>query len=149
MSLLADHHAAGLEYLAMVNTEVIPEVRRQFRERPGILAGTEQPSYRQCVDIVTAGALKQMVSLRRKVCKGENLFRTGESFSSLYAVKTGTFKTLVNNQDGSDQVIVRHISQVAEAVLGIVRYQHVLSRLEELVQPGPPIGDDRDTAVCP
>jgi K(+)-stimulated pyrophosphate-energized sodium pump len=40
---------------------VINEVRRQFREHPGILAGTEQPSYRQCVDIVTAGALKQMV----------------------------------------------------------------------------------------
>ena len=40
---------------------VIHEVRRQFREHPGILAGTEQPSYRQCVDIVTAGALKQMV----------------------------------------------------------------------------------------
>jgi K(+)-stimulated pyrophosphate-energized sodium pump len=40
---------------------VIHEVRRQFREHPGILAGTEQPSYRQCVDIVTAGALNQMV----------------------------------------------------------------------------------------
>jgi K(+)-stimulated pyrophosphate-energized sodium pump len=40
---------------------VIEEVRRQFREHPGILQGTEQPSYRQCVDIVTAGALKQMV----------------------------------------------------------------------------------------
>src|SRR5262252_8138511 len=34
---------------------VINEVRRQFREHPGILQGTEQPSYRQCVDIVTAG----------------------------------------------------------------------------------------------
>ena len=40
---------------------VIEEVRRQFREHPGILQGTEQPSYRQCVDIVTAGALKQMI----------------------------------------------------------------------------------------
>src|SRR5262244_1446495 len=40
---------------------VINEVRRQFREHSGILQGTEQPSYRQCVDIVTAGALKQMI----------------------------------------------------------------------------------------
>ena len=40
---------------------VIDEVRRQFREHPGILTGTERPSYRQCVDIVTAGALKQMI----------------------------------------------------------------------------------------
>jgi K(+)-stimulated pyrophosphate-energized sodium pump len=40
---------------------VINEVRRQFKENPGILQGTSKPSYRQCVDIVTSGALKQMV----------------------------------------------------------------------------------------
>ncbi|HEX3159110.1 MAG TPA: sodium-translocating pyrophosphatase [Gemmatimonadaceae bacterium] len=40
---------------------VIDEVRRQFRERPGILAGTERPDYARCVDIVTRGALRQMV----------------------------------------------------------------------------------------
>jgi len=40
---------------------VIDEVRRQFRERPGILGGTERPDYARCVDIVTRGALKQMV----------------------------------------------------------------------------------------
>lgn len=49
--------------------------------------------------------LDDLVSIRRKVAKGQNLFRTGEEFTSLYAVKTGTFKTLVNNQDGTDQVI--------------------------------------------
>jgi K(+)-stimulated pyrophosphate-energized sodium pump len=48
---------------------VINEVRRQFREHPGILAGTEKPSYRQCVDIVTAGALKEMV-LPGAICVG-------------------------------------------------------------------------------
>ena len=40
---------------------VINEVRRQFREHPGILEGTEKPSYRQCVDIVAAGALREMI----------------------------------------------------------------------------------------
>ena len=40
---------------------VIDEVRRQFRERPGILLGTERPDYARCVDIVTRGALRQMV----------------------------------------------------------------------------------------
>jgi K(+)-stimulated pyrophosphate-energized sodium pump len=39
---------------------VIGEVRRQFREKPGILAGTEKPSYRDCVDIVTQAALREM-----------------------------------------------------------------------------------------
>jgi K(+)-stimulated pyrophosphate-energized sodium pump len=40
---------------------VITEVRRQFKERPGIMQGTEQPDYAACVDIVTVGALKAMV----------------------------------------------------------------------------------------
>ncbi len=40
---------------------VIMEVRRQFKEKPGIMDGTERPDYGKCVDIVTAGALKEMV----------------------------------------------------------------------------------------
>jgi K(+)-stimulated pyrophosphate-energized sodium pump len=40
---------------------IINEVRRQFRENPGILQGTVKPDYRRCVDIVTVGALKQMI----------------------------------------------------------------------------------------
>jgi K(+)-stimulated pyrophosphate-energized sodium pump len=40
---------------------VINEVRRQFKENPNILKGTAKPDYRRCVDIVTVGALKQMV----------------------------------------------------------------------------------------
>ena len=40
---------------------VIEEVRRQFRENPGIMAGTARPDYGRCVDIVTVGALKAMV----------------------------------------------------------------------------------------
>ncbi|NLT36957.1 MAG: sodium-translocating pyrophosphatase [Methanomassiliicoccus sp.] len=41
--------------------DMINEVRRQFKEKPGILAGTEKPDYAQCVDISTVGALKAMV----------------------------------------------------------------------------------------
>ncbi len=41
--------------------DMIEEVRRQFRERPGILAGTEKPDYATCVDISTKGALKAMI----------------------------------------------------------------------------------------
>jgi K(+)-stimulated pyrophosphate-energized sodium pump len=40
---------------------VINEVRRQFKENPGILKGTSKPDYGKCVDIVTVGALKEMV----------------------------------------------------------------------------------------
>ena len=41
--------------------DMINEVRRQFKEKPGILAGTDKPDYAQCVDISTKGALKAMV----------------------------------------------------------------------------------------
>jgi K(+)-stimulated pyrophosphate-energized sodium pump len=40
---------------------VIGEVRRQFKENPGIMAGTSKPDYARCVDIVTAAALREMV----------------------------------------------------------------------------------------
>ena len=40
----------------------------------------------------------------RRVKKGEFLFHAGETFSSLYAVRTGFFKTTVSTQDGRDQV---------------------------------------------
>jgi K(+)-stimulated pyrophosphate-energized sodium pump len=42
-------------------SSVITEVRRQFREHPGIMLGTESPDYGRAVDIVTVGALKAMV----------------------------------------------------------------------------------------
>ncbi len=40
---------------------MITEVRRQFREKPGILKETEEPDYKKCVDISTASALKGMI----------------------------------------------------------------------------------------
>jgi K(+)-stimulated pyrophosphate-energized sodium pump len=41
---------------------VITEVRRQFKENPGIMQGTAKPDYARCVDIVTVGALREMVA---------------------------------------------------------------------------------------
>jgi K(+)-stimulated pyrophosphate-energized sodium pump len=40
---------------------VVREVRRQVQALPGILTGTDTPDYRQCVDIVTKAALRQMI----------------------------------------------------------------------------------------
>jgi len=40
---------------------VVLEVRRQFKEKPGILDGTARPDYGRAVDIVTRSALRQMV----------------------------------------------------------------------------------------
>ena len=42
--------------------QMIQEVRRQFREIPGVREGTTRPEYAKCVDISTAAALKEMVA---------------------------------------------------------------------------------------
>ena len=48
--------------------------------------------------------IDDIVATRRRVARGESLFRNGEKFSALYAIRTGFFKTCVSSEDGRDQV---------------------------------------------
>ena len=48
--------------------------------------------------------LDALVATRRTVARGDSLFRSGDDFQSLYAVRTGFFKTCVSAEDGRDQV---------------------------------------------
>ena len=48
--------------------------------------------------------LDTLVATRRTVGRGDTLFRAGDEFQSLYAVRTGFFKTCVSAEDGRDQV---------------------------------------------
>jgi CRP/FNR family transcriptional regulator len=48
--------------------------------------------------------LDAIIGKRRKVKRGDPVFRNGEAFASLYAVRTGAFKTVVASPDGREQV---------------------------------------------
>ena len=49
-----------IDAVAKAARKMVSEVRRQFRERPGILDGTEKPDYKTCVSISYQGALAEM-----------------------------------------------------------------------------------------
>lgn len=65
-----------------------------------------------------------VVGGRRRVKRGETLFRSGEQFVNLYAVRTGFFKTCVTTEDGRDQVTGFQMAGEIMGLDGIVNNQH-------------------------
>jgi len=68
--------------------------------------------------------LDALVATRRSLQRGETLFRSGDPFRALYAVRTGFFKTRVGSEDGRDQVTGFQMAGELLGLDGISSDQH-------------------------
>ncbi len=68
--------------------------------------------------------LDQVVATRHQVKQGELLFRDGDAFKSLFAIRTGFFKTSVSTADGHEQVTGFQMAGEIIGLDGIVNDQH-------------------------
>lgn len=68
--------------------------------------------------------IDEVISTRRKVRRKTPLFRNGEKFHALYAIRTGVFKTSVTAEDGRDQVTGFQMAGEIVGLDGIVGDHH-------------------------
>jgi CRP/FNR family transcriptional regulator len=68
--------------------------------------------------------IDELVASRRKVKRGSPLFRNGDKFTSLYAIRTGFFKTCIASEDGRDQVTGFQMAGEIVGLDGIVNDRH-------------------------
>jgi CRP/FNR family transcriptional regulator, anaerobic regulatory protein len=66
----------------------------------------------------------EVVATRRKIVRGENLFRNGDKFNALFAIRTGFFKTRISAEDGRDQVTGFQMAGEIIGLDGIVSDHH-------------------------
>ena len=71
----------------------------------------------------------ELVAIRKCIKRGSTLFHTGEKFTSLYAIRTGFFKTCVNTEDGRDQVTGFQMAGEVIGLDGIVNDHHTCNAI--------------------
>jgi CRP/FNR family transcriptional regulator len=90
--------------------------------------------------------IDDVITTRRKVRRKTALFRNGDPFHALYAIRTGTFKTCVAAEDGREQVTGFQMAGEIVGLDGIVNDQHTcdavaLEDAEVCVMPFDRIGE--------
>jgi CRP/FNR family transcriptional regulator len=68
--------------------------------------------------------LDEVVATRRRILQGEMLFRNGEAFTSIFAVRTGFFKTTIASEDGREQVTGFQMAGEIIGLDGIISDHH-------------------------
>ena len=68
--------------------------------------------------------IDELVATRRRIKRGEYLYQNGDPFTSLYAIRTGFFKTCVTTEDGRDQVTGFQMAGEITGLDGIVNDFH-------------------------
>lgn len=73
--------------------------------------------------------LDTVVAGRRRVAKGTSLFGLGDPFESLYAIRTGTFKTTISTENGHEQVTGFQMAGEIMGLDGIVGDHHTCNAI--------------------
>ena len=76
------------------------------------------------LEVTDMKKLDEMVEKRRQVKQGQMLFANGDAFTSLYAIRTGFFKTSIANEDGREQVTGFQMAGEIIGLDGIVNDHH-------------------------
>lgn len=71
--------------------------------------------------------LDDIIDRKRPIARGDHLFRSGDTFQSLYAVRSGSLKTYTTSEDGHEQVMGFHLSGELVGLDAIADSSHPLS----------------------
>lgn len=69
--------------------------------------------------------IDEVVAIRRKIKRGTRLYTNGDKFTSLYAIRTGFFKTCITTEDGRNQVTGFQMAGEVIGLDGIVKDHHI------------------------
>ena len=90
----------------------------------------------------------ELVTVRRTVKRGASLFHNGEKFTSLYAIRTGFFKTCLATEDGRDQVTGFQMAGEIIGLDGIVNKIHPGPAMDKNLYDLPPAELAKVPTVC-